>query len=139
MLIQELDVAADLEEQVLGSRRDTVVGMNVVVRSRRRTRARADQADGQSGVVGADDDVVLVAAHLGDVGLASLQVPTIRRNRAAAEGVDLEDVIDLSVLVEDDLSRELKEKGLARAKAFSWQRTAEETAAIYENAVSERL
>jgi glycosyltransferase involved in cell wall biosynthesis len=38
----------------------------------------------------------------------------------------------LATLVQDDLVTDLKQRGLARASQFRWDKTAAETAAIYE-------
>ncbi len=38
----------------------------------------------------------------------------------------------LAVLVQENVARDLKEKGLARSRQFSWERTARETLAVYE-------
>jgi len=38
----------------------------------------------------------------------------------------------LAVLVQENVAQDLKEKGLARARQFSWERTARETLAVYE-------
>lgn len=43
----------------------------------------------------------------------------------------------LAVLLQDDLARSLREKGLARAAQFSWERTAAQTLAVYERALSQ--
>ena len=55
--------------------------------------------------------------------------------------VDPNDVEDLAValqrvLTDDALHATLREKGLARASVFSWQRAAQETMAIYQRALS---
>jgi glycosyltransferase involved in cell wall biosynthesis len=42
----------------------------------------------------------------------------------------------LAALAQEDLAAELRRKGLARAKAFSWARTASETARVYEAALA---
>lgn len=36
-----------------------------------------------------------------------------------------------SVIIEDDLKNELREKGLKRAKKFSWEKCARETLDVY--------
>ena len=39
----------------------------------------------------------------------------------------------LATLIQENVSRDLKEKGLARSRLFSWERTARETLAIYQS------
>ncbi len=42
----------------------------------------------------------------------------------------------IRVISDEDLKSELKEKGLKRAKAFTWEKTAEETLKVYREAVT---
>jgi glycosyltransferase involved in cell wall biosynthesis len=42
----------------------------------------------------------------------------------------------IATIVQDDLASELKEKGLARAAEFSWERTAIETLSVYDRLVN---
>jgi glycosyltransferase involved in cell wall biosynthesis len=82
----------------------------------------------------------------------SAGVPVIASDRTAVrEVVDdaglLVDATDASVvadalarvLIDDDLRRSLVERGQARAATFTWQRTAEETAASYGAALDRRM
>lgn len=60
----------------------------------------------------------------------------------AALVVDPRDVDDIArgirqLMVDDTLREELRERGLARAQQFSWQRTAQETARVYGRILSE--
>jgi glycosyltransferase involved in cell wall biosynthesis len=77
--------------------------------------------------------------------------PVITSNRSslpevvgdAALLVDPENTRELALamarLVDDaPLREELSERGLERARAFSWERTAELTAAVYESAAGGR-
>ena len=55
---------------------------------------------------------------------------------AAVARIDPEDVDDLAsalrrVVTDADFRRELRTRGLARAKQFTWERTAKETTAVY--------
>ncbi len=53
---------------------------------------------------------------------------------------DLSAMVDAMyrVLTSDELSADLKARGLARAKLFSWRKTASETLAVYEEAVARK-
>ncbi len=62
----------------------------------------------------------------------------------AALLVDPYDVEDIAaamqrVLTEPDLAHDLRERGLARAGQFSWEKTARETIAVYERVLGEKL
>ena len=57
--------------------------------------------------------------------------------------VDPYDVEDIArgiykVLSDSTLRDELRRKGLERAKLFSWEKTAKETLAVFEEVISER-
>ncbi|NSW81650.1 MAG: glycosyltransferase [Syntrophothermus sp.] len=57
--------------------------------------------------------------------------------------VDPYDVEDIArgiytVLSDSKLRAELRQRGLERAKLFSWEKTAEETLAVFEEVLSER-
>jgi glycosyltransferase involved in cell wall biosynthesis len=39
---------------------------------------------------------------------------------------------------DDTLRRQMRERGLIRAATFSWERTARETLALYEQVIAER-
>jgi glycosyltransferase involved in cell wall biosynthesis len=41
----------------------------------------------------------------------------------------------LALFTQPDLATQLRDKGLARARDFSWQRTAEETLAVYRRSI----
>ena len=53
---------------------------------------------------------------------------------------DLPAIVDAmyNVLTRDELSADLKARGRARAKVFSWRKTASETLAVYEEAVARK-
>lgn len=42
----------------------------------------------------------------------------------------------LAVLVNDDLAQDLRQRGLAQARRFSWQRTAQETLTVYQRVLA---
>lgn len=42
----------------------------------------------------------------------------------------------ISLLIQDDFAKEMKQKGLAQAARFSWQQTATETAVVYDQVVN---
>jgi glycosyltransferase involved in cell wall biosynthesis len=53
---------------------------------------------------------------------------------------DLPSMVDAMyrILTSDELSADLRARGLARAKLFSWRKTASETLAVYEEAVARK-
>ena len=54
---------------------------------------------------------------------------------------DVEAIADAMhrILEDDALAQDLREKGLARASQFSWEKTARETIAVYEKVLGEKL